>query len=135
MGTHAKVLDGLTGVLGTTEKDSVGTSGSTESKLIKGEDFTTSLEDAILGSLGETKSSNGELGDLQQARVVSDGTNNDNGLTLLGLGVANNAGDRDGRSVNAGHKETLKNDLVEVGISTTSQEAVKLERKEGGKND
>jgi hypothetical protein len=120
------VLDGLTGVLGTTEEDSVGTSRSTESKLIKGEDFTTSLDDAILGSLGETKSSNGELGDLQQARVVSDGTNNDNGLTLCGLGVANNAGDRDGRSVNAGHKETLKNDLVEVGVGTASKEAVQL---------
>jgi hypothetical protein len=126
VGTHAKVLDGFTSVDGTTEKDGVGSSGSTKSKLIKGEDFTAGLKDASLGSLGETKGSDGELGNLQHARIVSDGTNNDNSLTLLGLGVANNAGDRDGRSVDAGHKETLKDDLVEVGVGTASKEAVQL---------
>ena len=120
------MLDGLTGVLGTTEKDSVGTSGSTESKLIKGEDFTTSLQNASLSGLGEAKSSDRELGDFQKTRVVSDGTDNNNGLTLLLLGVADDAGDRDRGTVDAGHKETLKNDLVEVGVGTASKEAVQL---------
>ena len=135
MGTHTEVLDGLTGVLSTTEDDSVSTSGGTESELIEGENLTTSLQNASLSGLGEAKSSDRELGDFQKTRVVSDGTDNNNGLTLLLLGVADDAGDRDRGTVDAGHKETLKNDLVEVGISTTSQEAVKLERKEGGKND
>jgi hypothetical protein len=126
MRTHTEMLDGLTGVLGTTEDDGVGTSGCTESKLIEGEDFTTSLQDASSGSLGETESSNGKLGDFQKTGVISDGTDNNNGLSFLALGVANNAGDGNRGTVDAGHKKTLKNDLVEVGVSATSQEAVEL---------
>jgi hypothetical protein len=126
--THAKVLDGFAGVDGTTEKDSVGTGGSTKGELIESEDFTTSLEDTSLGRLGETKGSNREFGDLQHARVVSDGTNNDNSLTLRVLGVTNDAGDRDWGSVHTGHKETLEDDLVEVGVSTASKEAVELDK-------
>jgi hypothetical protein len=127
VGTHTKVLDGLTRVLGTADKDSVGTSRSTESQLIQGQDFTTSLQDTSLGSLGEVKSSNRELGEVKKTRVISDGTNNDNGLTLLV--VFNNAGDSDRRTVDTRHKETLQNDLVEVGIGTTSKETVELTKR------
>jgi hypothetical protein len=129
VGSHTEVLDGLTGVLGTAKDDGVGTSGGTESKLIEGEDFTASLQDASLGSLGETESSNGKLGNFQKTGVVSNGTNNNNGVSLLLLGVTNDAGDGNRGTVDARHKQTLKNDLVEVGVSTTSQEAVKLERR------
>jgi hypothetical protein len=130
MGAHTEVLDGLTGVLGTAKNDGVGTSGGTESKLIEGKNLTTSLQDASSSSLGETKSSNGELGDFQKTGVVSDGTDNNDSLSLLCLGVANNAGDGDRGAVDARHKETLENNLVEVGVSTTSQEAVKLQNGE-----
>jgi hypothetical protein len=124
VGTHTKVLNGLTRVLGTTDEDSVGTSGGTESQLIQGQDFTTGLQDTGLGGLGEVESSNGDLGEVQKTGVVGDGTNNDN--SLVTLEIADNTRDGDGGTVDAGHKETLQHNLVEVGIGTTSQEAVKL---------
>lgn len=126
VGAHTEVLDGLTGVLGTAEDDGVGTSRGTKSKLIEGEDFTASLQDASSSSLGETESSNGELGNFQKTRVIGNGTNNNNGLSLLLLGVTDDAGDGNGGTVDARHKQALKDDLVEVAVSTTSQEAVKL---------
>jgi hypothetical protein len=124
VGTHTKVLNGLTRVLGTTDEDSVGTSRGTESQLIQGQDFTTSLQDTSLGGLGEVKSSNRELGEVKKTRIIGNGTNNDNGLTFLV--VLDNAGDSDGRTVDTRHKETLQDDLVEVGVGTTSKETVKL---------
>jgi hypothetical protein len=121
------VLNGLTGVLGTTDEDSVGTSGGTESQLIQGQDFTTGLQDTGLGGLGEVESSNGDLGEVQKTGVIGDGTDNNN--SLVTLKIADNTGDGDGRTVDTGHKETLQDNLVEVGVSTTSQETVKLDYK------
>jgi hypothetical protein len=123
---HTKVLDSLTSVLGTAKDDGVGTSGGTESKLIEGKNLTTSLQDASSSTLGETESSNRELGDFQKTGVISNGTNDNNSLSLLLLGVANNAGERNRGAVDARHEKALKDSLVEVGVSTTSQEAVKL---------
>jgi hypothetical protein len=124
MGTHTEVLNGLTRVLGTTDKDSVSTSRGTESQLIQGQNLTTSLQDTSLGSLGEVKGSNRELGEVQKTRIIGNGTDNNNSLTFLV--VLDNTRDSDGRTVDARHKETLQDNLVEVGISTTSKETVKL---------
>ena len=124
MGTHTEVLDGLARVLSTTDEDGVGTSGGTESQLIQGQNLTTSLQDTGLGGLGEVKGSNRELGEVQKTRVIGDGTDNNNGLTFLV--VLDNARNSDGRTVDARHKETLQDNLVEVGISTTSKETVEL---------
>ena len=93
--------------------------------MIQGQDLTTSLQDTSLGGLGEVKSSNRELGEVQETRVIGDGTDNDNGLTFLV--VLDNARDSDGRTVDTRHKETLQDNLVEVGISTASEETVQLE--------
>jgi hypothetical protein len=122
--TETKVLDGFTSVLGTTDENGVGTSGSTEGQLIQGQTFTTSLQDTSLGGLSEVKGSNRELGKFKKTGVISDSTNDDNGLIVLG--IANDAGNSDRRTVDAGHKETLQDDLVEFGISTTRKETVKL---------
>jgi hypothetical protein len=124
MRTHTKVLDGFTRVLGTTDEDGVGTSRSTESQLIESQNFTTSLQDTSLGGLGEVKGSNRELGEVEKTRVISDGTDNDNGLTFLV--VLDDTRNSNGRTVDTRHKETLQDDLVEVGIGTTSKETVKL---------
>jgi hypothetical protein len=124
MGTHTEVLNRLTRVLGTTDEDSVGTSRSTEGQLIQSKDFTTSLQDTSLGSLGKVKSSNRELGEVQKTRIIGNGTNNNNSLTFLV--VLDNTRDGDGRTVDTRHKETLQDNLVEVGVSTTSEETIKL---------
>lgn len=75
VGTHAEVLDGLTGVLGSTEEEGVGASGEAGSDLVDGEDLTTSLLDAGTGRRSEAESGDGELGELQETVVVSDGAN------------------------------------------------------------
>lgn len=114
---EAEVLHSLTGVLGTTEKQSVGTGGGTESKLIHGEDLTTSLLNASASSGGNTQSSDGELGDGQEAVVISDGTDNNDGLALVRLvDVESDARDRNRGAVDARHEEAAENGLVEVGL-------------------
>jgi len=73
VGTKAKVLEGLTGVLGSTEEEGVGSSGEAGSDLVNGEALTTSLLNACASRGGKAESRNGELGDLKHAVVVSDG--------------------------------------------------------------
>lgn len=73
MGTEAEVLDGLTGVLGTTEEDGVGASGEPGSDLIDGEGLTSSLLDAGTSRGSEAEGSDGELGELKETVVVGDG--------------------------------------------------------------
>jgi len=92
--------------------------------LIQGQNLTTSLQDTGLSGLGEVKGSNRELGEVQETRVIGDGTDNNNGLAFLV--VLDDARNSDGRTVDTRHKETLQDNLVEVGISTTSEETVKL---------
>ena len=92
--------------------------------MIQSQTFTTSLQDTGLGGLGEVKGSNGKLGKFKKTRVISHCT--DNNSSLVFLGVTNNAGNGDRRTIDTGHKETLQDDLVEFGISTTSKETVKL---------
>ena len=62
MWAETKMLNGLTGVLGTTEEESVGAGWRPQSKLVNGESLTTSLLDAGTGSGCEAESGNGELG-------------------------------------------------------------------------
>jgi hypothetical protein len=73
VGTETEMLNGLTGVLGSTEEEGVGSSGEAGSNLVDGEALTTGLLDAGTGRGGEAESSNGELGDFEHAVVVSDG--------------------------------------------------------------
>jgi hypothetical protein len=75
VGTETEMLDGLTGVLGSTEEESVGSSGGAGSDLIDGEGLTTSLLNACASRGSEAESCNGELGELKQTVVVSDGAN------------------------------------------------------------
>lgn len=127
MGTEAEVLDSLTGVLGATEDQGVASSGGTESKLVQGDSLTTSSEDAGTGGGGESQSSDGHLGALEQTVVVGDGTDNNDGslLTLL-VDVGDNAGQGDGRSVDLGRKQTSKNNLVERGIGSACKIVIRV---------
>lgn len=122
VGTEAEVLHGLTGVLGATEEQGVGTGRGTQSKLVQGEGLTTGLLNTGTGSGGEAQSSDGELGDVQEAVVISDGTDHNNGLALLRLvDVGGDAGKRDRGTVDARHEEAAENGLVEVGLRAACQ--------------
>lgn len=118
--TETEVLDGLTGVLWSTEEKSVASGWSTESKLVEGQALTTGGNNASTGSGGEAEGSNAELWDGQKTVVVGDGTDDDHGL-VVGLlrDVGCNAGEGDRWAVDARHKEAAENNLVEGRLSAT----------------
>lgn len=74
VGTETEMLDGLTGVLGSTDEDGVGSSGEAGSDLIDGESLTTGLQDACASRGSEAESCDGELGELKETVVIGDGT-------------------------------------------------------------
>lgn len=122
VGTHAKVADGLTGVLGATEQQSVGASGLLEGQLVKGLDGAAGGKDASAGSGGETQSSDVHLGDLEQTDIVGDGTDNYDSLLLVAvLEIGRDAREGDGRAVDAGHKEAAQDNLVEGSVGTACE--------------
>lgn len=120
MGTEAEVLDGLTGVLGAAQQQGVGTSGLLKSQLVQGDGLATSGKDASAGGGGEAQSGDGHLGDLEQTDVVGDGADdNDSLLVVAVLQVGLDAGQGDRGPVDAGHKQTAQDNLVEGRVGTT----------------
>lgn len=81
------MLVGFPSGLDTTEEDGVGTSGGTNSELIKSDGLTASGDDALTRTTGESEGSDGELGDLNQADVIGDSSNLDDDLGLAVSGV------------------------------------------------
>lgn len=117
MRTKAEVLHGLTGVLGSTQEESVGTGRSTESKLVESQSLTTGLLNASASGSGETEGSDRQLGDGQKAVVISDSADNDDGLALLRLADVGDGARKGNRgAVDSRHKETTEDGLVEVGL-------------------
>ena len=115
VGAHAEVLDGLPGVPLAPEQDGVGTSGRTERELVEGDGLTAGLQDALLGRLGEAEGGNRQLGDLQQADVIGDSSDNNNSLRLAVGGVRGlleDTGERDGRAVDLREEETVEDGLL-----------------------
>jgi len=108
------VLDSLSGVLWSSEKESVASGRSPQGQLIQSQSLPTSRENACTSGCGESESGNAELGNSQETVVIGDCANNDNGLVVGLFGsVRNNSGDRDGWTIDAGHEESAENDLVE----------------------
>lgn len=131
VGAETEVTDGLTSIAGTTEEEGVAASRSTASKLVDGDGLTTSLHDTGTGTLGETESGNGDLlRGLEETVVVGDGTDNNDGLASgarTGNG-ARDASNRDRGAVGLRKEKLPQDDLVELGIRTAGQEAVKLHK-------
>jgi hypothetical protein len=82
VGTETEVLDGFSGVLGTAEKESVGSSRGAQSEFIQSQSLTTGLVNASSGSGSETQGSDGKLGDGKETVVISDRADHDNGFAL-----------------------------------------------------
>lgn len=114
VGTESEVLDGLTGVLGSTEEEGVASGRGAEGKLIQGEDLAAGSQDARAGSGGEAEGSDAELGDGQETVVIGDGADDDDGLVVGLLGdVGDDSGEGHRGPVDAGHEEAAEDDLVE----------------------
>ena len=136
---HAKVLDGFARVLGASDQDRVRSGGRTLCELVESQDLTTGGKDASACGLGETESRDGELGNFQQSVVISDGTNNNDGLgaarcllcdTTRVAGQVDDSRKRHGRSVDLGHKQASQNRLVESRIRSSGQESVELDQEQ-----
>ena len=133
VGTHAKVLDGLASVALAAEQNGVGAGRCPESELVKGENLTASVQDALASRTGEAQGRNGEFGHGQQPVVVGDSRDsNDNFARRIrvGRGLLGDAGEGDGRLVDFGEEKTAEDDLVKLSIRATSKEAVELDEKE-----
>lgn len=127
--THAKVLSGLTGVPLTPQEQSVRPSRRSKRELVQGQDFTASAYNPLLCTTGEFEGGDGEFWDGGEADVVGNGANGDNDLTLAGgrgRDLLGDGGEGDGGTVDFGHEEPLKNDLVKVCVCAAGQETVQL---------
>lgn len=128
---RTEVANRLASVLGTAEEEGSGSSGLAEGKLVKSEALSTGSLNAGARRLGEAKGGDRELGDLEETDVVGDGGDGDNdvggGELLVGLGdLAGDTGEGEGRAVDARHIQTAEDDLVELGVGSAGEEAVKL---------
>lgn len=85
--THAEVLNSFPRIPLASEQHSVGTSWATKGELVESKRFSTGLQDTFLGTLGKAKGSDRELGDFQQADVICDGADLNDGFrrTILNL--------------------------------------------------
>lgn len=124
----AEVSEDLAGTTGTLQQNSLAASGALEGELIEGHDLTASLLDAGASRLSHVEGSDGNLRDGQNTLIISDSSNDDeNGVSSLTFGVADDLLERHGGSVVAGHHQTAEDHLVEVSLSTASQELVQLQ--------
>jgi hypothetical protein len=80
--TEAEVLDGLAGVLGSTEEDDVGASGRAEGQLVECEAFTAGFLDTGTSSGSEAESSDAHFRDLIKAVVIGHGADDRPDLAL-----------------------------------------------------
>ena len=104
------MLDGLTGVPLTPQEQGVRPSRCPKRELVQSQDFTTSVHDPLFCPAGESEGGDGELGDISEADVVSDGADADNDLTLVGgrrRDLSCDCGEGDGRTIDLGHEESL----------------------------
>lgn len=119
VGAKAEMPDGLTGVLGSTQEERVGTSGLLQRKLVESEGLASGSENARACRGGEAEGRDVQLGNLEETVVVGDGADDDDGLLLIAvLDVGGNAREGHGRTVDAAHEQPAEDDLVEGGVGT-----------------
>lgn len=91
--------------------------------------LSTGSDDSLPSTPGEPEGGDGHLGDNKESLIVGNGSDKDDGLGTVLVGVVSvldDSGDGKGRSVGLGLEESLEDNLVELGVSSSSKEAVKL---------
>merc|ERR1719184_762367 len=78
--SSAKVPLSCASLAGTLNHQGVLASWGPESKLVEGDDFTSSFQNPLTSLLGDSESTDGHLGDFEDPGVIGDGTNTDNSL-------------------------------------------------------
>lgn len=111
-----EVLERLTRVLGTAEEEGVAAGGRLERELIEGHGLAAGGDDAGAGSGREAEGRDVGLGGLEEAVVIGDGADNDNGALVVLLDVGGDATEGDRGPVDAGHEQAAEHNLVEAGV-------------------
>ena len=96
------------------------------SQLIKGNALSSGSQNSLLGRFGELKSANIHLWNNEQSLIVGDIAHTNSGDSFLTSEILCDSGDGNWVTVNSGLVKSLENDLVEVRISSSCQESVKL---------
>ena len=102
------------------------TSGGEENKLVKSEALATCFHDSGSGGLGEPECGHGQLGDVEETDIVSDGSNDDSDSVLLLAEVLHESGDRDRGSVHSRGHESSHDGLSEDGVGSSREESEQL---------
>lgn len=80
---ETEMLDGLSGVLWSSQEKSVLTLRALQCQLIQSHGLTTSLLDSSLGGSGKSEGGNVQLWDGEETVVIGDGSNDNDGLSLV----------------------------------------------------
>jgi len=130
--THAKVLDGFPRSPLALQQDGVGPSWCPQCELVEGDGLSTGSDDALLGSTGEPESSDDEFWNDRETDIVGYGSNDDDDFVSgsAALNLLSDTGKGDRGTVDLREEETAEDDFVKFGISTTGEEAVKLDKEE-----
>merc|ERR1719370_1254387 len=127
----SKVLLSLTGLAGSLDQQSSLSSGGPQGQLVKGDDFTSSLENPLASLLSDAEGTQSHLGNVKDPQIVGDGANTDSKLVSVALllQVPHQAGQRKWGTVDLAHEEPPQDDLVELSIGPPCQEPVELDEK------
>lgn len=82
VGSETKVLNSLSGILWSTEKEGVASGGGTEGQLIQRQSLSSGSDNASASSCSEAERSNTKLWHGQKTVVVSDSSDHDHGLVI-----------------------------------------------------
>jgi hypothetical protein len=118
--SKSEMLDCLSGILRPAQQQCIRTSRGSQSQLIDGQALSTSLLNSGACRSGKPQSGNVEFWDSEEAVVICDGADHNNGLVFVRLcGVLSccfrdDTRKRHWRTVDAGHEKAAENDLIEV---------------------
>ena len=104
------------------------TSGGLQHEFIKSEAFAAGFGDSSTGSFGEAEGSHVDLWHVENALIVGDGSNADNGSVGLAAKVLDDLGERQWWAVGAGGEQSSQHSLGEGGISPAGEESEQLQQ-------
>jgi len=82
-----EVLAGLASCTLALQEDGVLSGWRQQSQLIESQDLAAVLDDPLASALSDTESTDAQLGDLQQAQIVGDGSDDDGNCVLACLAL------------------------------------------------
>lgn len=112
------MLHGLPTILTAPQQQTPGPLGRPHRQLIHRQTLAPGLQDARARRRREAQRRHGELGHGEQAGIVGDGADDDEGAGRVGRvgGVSGEFGEGEGGAVDSGHVETVEEDAVEVAV-------------------